>query len=130
MTRLFEAFFVARLQPGAGDPWASAAPPPPPAAAAASTSNTAAKRQRSALFCRFSPPGGGTQLPADDNLSPFCWPLGAEGVRPSPFLVTAEYSFTRTGALLGVGCVLARRARASTSLCAQSRVRHEHGSPI
>lgn len=80
-SRLFELFFVARITPAGED-----------------AAQHGGQPQRSALHCRWAPPGGGgVPVPAADNLSPFCWPLGVEAVCASAYLVTAEFSFTLTG---------------------------------
>ncbi len=78
---LFEAFFVARATPPGQGGSGAAAPP------------------RLAPFCRFAPPGvranGGA--PTVENAVGFCFPLGADSVKPSAYLVTAEFTFTLTG---------------------------------
>ena len=85
---LYEAFFVARATPpspaaGGGGGGAATLPPPP----------------RLAPFCRYAPRGvraaGGA--PTVENAVGFCFPLGADSVKPSAYLVTAEFTFTLTG---------------------------------
>lgn len=109
--RLFELFFVARVQLGSGGSGQTAGQNGCIAANNGSSVGTAgsygsnhsdgncrgcSQQQRSALFCKFLPPGGGA-LPPEDNLSAFCWPLGVQAVKPSAYLVTAEFTFTLTG---------------------------------
>jgi hypothetical protein len=97
MALLYEAFFVARIAPG---PDAASAPSATAAAAASSAggpaAGSAAAKQRAALFCRYAPPGAAA-VPSADNLAAFCFPLGVEAVKPSPYLVTCEFTFTLTG---------------------------------
>lgn len=106
-SRLYELFFVARVQQGSAGSGQSCGVAASNGSCGVangshggsegdSSGRGGGQQQQSALFCKFLPPGAGP-LPPEDNLSAFCWPLGVQAVRPSAYLVTAEFTFTLTG---------------------------------